>query len=76
MLEPVEKVLHNSKIDKANMCKIVILSGFAHIPHIIKLMSDFFNTKEPNKSINTDDAVACGVAIKAAIFSGDTSEKT
>ena len=45
-------------------------------PHIIKLMSDFFNSKEPNKSIDTDEAVAHSVAIKAAIFSGDTSEKT
>jgi len=39
-------------------------------------MSDFVNSKEPNKSIDTDEAVAHGVAIKAAIFFGDTSEKT
>lgn len=39
-------------------------------------MSDFFNGKEPNKSINLDAAVAYGAAVQAAILSGDTSEKT
>ncbi|KAH8995896.1 Hsp70 protein-domain-containing protein [Lactarius hatsudake] len=45
-------------------------------PCIVKLVSDFFNGKEPNKSINPDEAVAYGTAVQAAILSGDTSEKT
>ncbi|KAH7340869.1 heat shock protein 70 family [Rhizoctonia solani] len=75
-LEPVEKVLRDSKIDKANVHDIVLVGGSTRIPRIIKLVSDFFNGKEPNKSINPDEAVAYGAAVQAAILSGDTSEKT
>ncbi|KAI7331623.1 Heat shock 70 kDa protein, partial [Hortaea werneckii] len=41
-----------------------------------KLVSDFFNGKEPCKSINPDEAVAYGAAVQAAILSGDTSSKS
>ncbi|KAG0694662.1 heat shock protein 70 [Suillus ampliporus] len=76
MLEPVEKVLRDSKIDKANVHEIVLVGGSTRIPRIVKLVSDFFNGKEPNKSINPDEAVAYGAAMQAAILSGDTSKKT
>ncbi|KAI0341782.1 heat shock cognate 70 [Trametopsis cervina] len=75
-LEPVEKVLRDSKIDKGNVHEIVLVGGSTRIPRIVKLVSDFFNGKEPNKSINPDEAVAYGAAVQAAILSGDTSEKT
>ncbi|KAG0701353.1 heat-shock cognate 70, partial [Suillus ampliporus] len=61
-LKPVEKVLRDSKIDKANIHEIVLVGGSTRIPRIVKLVSDFFNGKEPNKSINPDEAVACCAA--------------
>ncbi|KAK9768807.1 Hsp70 chaperone [Basidiobolus ranarum] len=75
-MDPVEKVLRDSKIDKANVHEIVLVGGSTRIPKIQKLVSDYFNGKEPNKSINPDEAVAYGAAVQAAILSGDTSEKT
>merc|ERR1712048_239836 len=44
------------------------------IPKIQKLLSEFFNDKELNKSINPDEAVAYGAAVQAAILSGDKDE--
>ncbi|KAI8340834.1 heat shock protein 70 family [Chlamydoabsidia padenii] len=75
-MEPVEKVLRDAKIDKSNVHELVLVGGSTRIPKIQKLVSDFFNGKEPNKSINPDEAVAYGAAVQAAILSGDTSEKT
>lgn len=75
-LDPVEKVLRDSKIDKSSVDEIVLVGGSTRIPKVQKLVSDFFNGKEPNKSINPDEAVAYGAAVQAAILTGDTSEKT
>ncbi|KZS86541.1 HSP70-domain-containing protein [Sistotremastrum niveocremeum HHB9708] len=51
-LDPVEKVLRDSKIDKSSLNEIAFVGGSTRIPRIIKLVFDFFNGKEPNKSIN------------------------
>ena len=75
-LEPIEKVLRDSKIDRSSAHEIVLVGGSTRIPCIVKLVTDYFNGKEPDKSINPDEAVAYGAAVQAAILSGDTSEKT
>ncbi|GEQ68894.1 hypothetical protein JCM33374_g2563 [Metschnikowia sp. JCM 33374] len=75
-LDPVEKVLRDAKVDKSQVDEIVLVGGSTRIPKVQKLVSDFFNGKEPNKSINPDEAVAYGAAVQAAILSGDTSSKT
>ena len=74
-MEPVERVLRDAKIDKSSVHEIVLVGGSTRIPKIQKLVSDFFN-KDPNKSINPDEAVAYGAAVQAAILSGDTSSKS
>ena len=50
--DPVEKFLQDSKIDKLNVYEIVFVGGSIRIPHIVKLVSDFFNSKKPDKSTN------------------------
>ncbi|KAJ3353027.1 70-kilodalton heat shock protein [Entophlyctis luteolus] len=75
-IDPVEKVLRDAKMDKSSVDEIVLVGGSTRIPKVQKLVSDFFNGKEPNKSINPDEAVAYGAAVQAAILTGDTSEKT
>ncbi|KAH8812031.1 heat shock protein 70 [Xylogone sp. PMI_703] len=75
-LDPVERVLQDAKIDKSSVHEIVLVGGSTRIPRIQKLITDFFNGKEPNKSINPDEAVAYGAAVQAAILSGDTSSKS
>ena len=73
-LELVEKALRDANIDKNSINDIVLVGGSTRIPKIQKLMQDFFNGKELNKSLNPDEAVVSGAAVQAAILAGDTSE--
>ncbi|XP_049582640.1 heat shock cognate 71 kDa protein [Syngnathus scovelli] len=73
-LQPVENALRDAKLDKSSINEIVLVGGSTRIPRIQKLLQDFFNGKELNKSINPDEAVAYGAAVQAAILSGDKSE--
>ncbi len=59
-LDPVEKSLRDAKMDKAQIHDIVLVGGSTRIPKIQKLLQDYFNGKELNKSINPDEAVAYG----------------
>merc|ERR1711916_355702 len=74
-LEPVEKVLRDSVIDKRSVHEIVLVGGSTRIPKVQSLLSDFFGGKELCKSINPDEAVAFGAAVQAAILNGDDSGK-
>jgi len=74
-LEPVGKSLLDAKMDKADIHDIVLVGGSTRIPKIQRLLQDFFNDKELNKSINPDEAVAYGAAVQAAILCGDKSEE-
>ena len=75
-LSPVEKVLRDAQMDKSNVNEIVLVGGSTRIPKVQSLISDMFNGKELNKSINPDEAVAYGAAVQASILSGNTDEKT
>ncbi len=69
-LVPVEKVLKDAKMSKSDIDEIVLVGGSTRIPKITELIKNFFNGKEPNKSINPDEAVAYGAAVQGAILSG------
>ncbi len=70
---PVEKVLRDAGVAKSKVDEIVLVGGSTRIPKVQQLVKDFFNGKEPCKSINPDEAVAWGAAVQASILSGDTS---
>ena len=73
-LEPVERALNDAKMDKSQIHDIVLVGGSTRIPKVQKMLQDFFNGRELNKSINPDEAVAYGAAVQAAILHGDTSQ--
>ncbi|KAL2814735.1 Hsp70 protein-domain-containing protein [Aspergillus granulosus] len=72
-LEPVQQVLKDSGLEKSQVDEIVLVGGSTRIPRIQKLLSDFFDGKRLEKSINPDEAVAYGAAVQAGILSGKAS---
>ncbi|KAF7255280.1 hypothetical protein EG68_08176 [Paragonimus skrjabini miyazakii] len=73
-LEPVEKALMDAKMDKNQIHEVVLVGGSTRILKVQKLLQDFFNGKDLNKSVNPDEAVAYGAAVQAAILTGETSK--
>merc|ERR1711977_12425 len=75
-LEPVEKVLRDSKADKGSVHEVVLVGGSTRIPKVQELISGFFNGKEPNRSITPDEAVAYGAAVQACVLTGGSTGET
>jgi heat shock protein 1/8 len=74
-MDPVEKVLRDSKIPKNRVHEIVLVGGSTRIPKVQSLLKEFFNGKEPCREINPDEAVAYGAAVQAAILTNTGSKK-
>eukprot|EP00768_Dysnectes_brevis_P004963 gnl/Dysnectes_brevis/358_a396_5154.p1 GENE.gnl/Dysnectes_brevis/358_a396_5154~~gnl/Dysnectes_brevis/358_a396_5154.p1 ORF type:complete len:663 (+),score=193.32 gnl/Dysnectes_brevis/358_a396_5154:1129-3117(+) len=74
-LDPVKRVLQDSKTSKGEVQEIVLVGGSIRIPKVQELIKEFFNGKEPCRTINPDEAVAYGAAVQAAVLSGSDSEK-
>lgn len=63
-------------MSKNQIHEVVLVGGSTRIPKVIELLKNFFNGKEPNRSINPDEAVAYGAAVQAAILNGESSDQT
>ena len=70
-MDPVEKVIKDSKLSKSSIDEIVLVGGSTRIPKVQQLLSDYFGGKELCKNINPDEAVANGATVQAALLSGN-----
>merc|ERR1712070_1197779 len=75
-MPPVENVLKDAELSKGQVHEIVLVGGSTRIPKVQQMLSDFFNGKALNKSINPDEAVAYGAAVQAAILNNQGNQKT
>jgi L1 cell adhesion molecule like protein len=62
-------------MSKSDIDEIVMVGGSTRVPKIRQLVSEYFNGKKLNDSVNPDEAVAYGAAVQAHILTGG-SEKT
>merc|ERR1712196_175891 len=71
---PVEKCLKDSGVDKKNVHEVVLVGGSTRVPKVQTMIQEFFDGKEPCRSINPDEAVAYGATVQAAILKGEGGE--
>ena len=74
-LDPVDKVLADSKFTKGDIDEVVMVGGSTRIPKVKKLVSEYFHGKELSHEVNPDEAVAYGAAVQAAILGGTEEDK-
>lgn len=72
----IKQVLQDTNTNKKDINEIVLVGGSTRIPKLQTLISEFFDNKQLNKSINPDEAVCYGAAIQGAILTGVNDSKT
>jgi molecular chaperone DnaK len=73
-MEPVKKALSDAKLDPKAINEVILVGGQTRMPKVIEAVRDYFG-KEPNRSVNPDEAVALGAAIQGGVLAGDSSAK-
>ncbi len=72
-LEPSKKALADAKLTAKDINEVILVGGQTRMPRVIEAVKEFFG-KEPNKSVNPDEAVALGAAIQGGVLGGDVKD--
>ncbi len=73
-LKHIDTALNDAGLGKDEIQEIVMVGGSTRIPKVQKLVSEYFNGKKLNKSVNPDEVVALGAAIQAGVLKGDVKD--
>ncbi|MBX7242182.1 MAG: molecular chaperone DnaK [Bacteroidia bacterium] len=69
-LDPCRKALQAAKLQAEDVNEIILVGGSTRIPKVQEIVKEFFK-REPNRSVNPDEAVAIGAAVQGGVLSGD-----
>jgi len=72
-IKPCEAALKDAGINKQDIAQVILVGGMTRMPKVQQAVKDFFG-KEPNKTVNPDEAVAIGAAIQGGIIAGDVKD--
>jgi len=67
---PVNNALKDAKLNPDEIDEVILVGGMTRMPYVQNFIKGIFH-KEPNKSINPDEAVAVGAAIQGSIMAGE-----
>ena len=72
-MKPVEACLKDAKLDPHDIDEIILVGGMTRMPKVVEIVKNYFG-KEPNKSVNPDEVVAVGAAIRAGVLGGEVKD--
>ncbi len=72
-ITPCKKALSDANLEISDIDEILLVGGSTRIPLVQQKVKEFFK-KDPNKSLNPDEAVAMGAAVQAGILMGDVKD--
>lgn len=72
-MDPVKQALKDAKLETKDINEVILVGGQTRMPKVLEAVRDFFG-KEPNRSVNPDEAVALGAAIQGGVLSGDVKD--
>ena len=73
LIEPCRVALKDAALNSGDIDEVILVGGTTRIPSVQAAVKAFFG-KEPNKSVNPDEAVAIGAAVQAGVLSGDVKD--
>ena len=72
-LKPCENCLKDSGLGKDKIDEVILVGGMTRMPKVQEIVKKFYG-KEPNKSVNPDEAVAIGAAIQGGVLKGEVKD--
>ncbi|NET56777.1 MAG: molecular chaperone DnaK [Symploca sp. SIO2E6] len=73
-IEPVTQALKDADLQPEDIDRILLVGGSTRIPAVQEGIKKFFGGKEPERSINPDEAVALGAAIQGGVLGGEVED--
>ncbi len=72
-IKPIENALKDADLTVNNIDEVLLVGGSTRIPAVQEAVKKATG-KEPNKSVNPDEAVALGAAIQGGVLAGDVKD--
>lgn len=73
-IRPVEQAITDAELSPDDIDRIILVGGSTRIPAVQEGIRDYFGGKEPDRSVNPDEAVALGAAIQAGVLGGEVKD--
>lgn len=70
---PFRRALEDAHLNVRELGDVLLVGGSTRIPRVQEMVRDFFG-REPNRSVNPDEAISAGAAIQGAVISGAIRE--